>query len=108
MSHLPAHRNPHPGGKRVRGCACEWCDPDQLLVAAARARARAAKEFDQRPPNPPPAPTRPRPTGPDWHGRYLDRVRRMDADRNTRRMRELLKAGHTFAEAAQIIESETK
>jgi hypothetical protein len=33
-------------------------------------------------------------------------VRRIDADRNTRRMRELLRDGRSFSEAAEIIERE--
>jgi hypothetical protein len=94
------HTYPGSTVRHGRGCTCgrDHCDPEQIKLAAARAAHLAAKAA--------PAAATPATPRPDWHERYRAAVRRIDADRNTRRMRELLRDGRSFSEAAEIIERE--
>jgi hypothetical protein len=89
-------------GKR---CACPYHDPDQKLLAAARAKALADQHATAAAVaaavTAPPAPPRAMP--PD---RYRAAQRRADHDPETRRFRELVRGGCTAAEAIAKIESE--
>ena len=93
------------GIRHGRGCACELCDPKQALLARARADALARQGAPAAAIVATVTPAAPRA---DWADRFRAYRRRLEADVNSQRMCELLKAGRTFSEAAQIIESETK
>ena len=82
-----------------RGCACPQCDPAQDKLRAQRARAAADRAAAKvAPPPAPQVPIRPRAPSPAVYA-----APRSD---DTRRLAELLRAGHTFASAAEIIEAE--
>lgn len=84
----------HPGSTvlHARNCACPQCDPDDTKLKAARAAAKTA---------PRPAPV----VLAKSAGARPIRFRRPESDQ-TRRLAELLRAGHTFASASEIIEAE--
>jgi hypothetical protein len=84
-----------------RGCACPQCDPGQEKLKAQRARAIAERAAAAAAP-PPPAPAA---VLAKSAGARPIRFRRPQSD-ETRRLAELLRAGHTFTSAAEIIEAE--
>ncbi len=80
-------------------CACPVCDPDQTKLKAARERAEAEKAAriaaGALPASRPLVVDKPQP-----------RTRWRPPSDDTRRLAELLRAGKTFTQAAEIIEAE--
>lgn len=85
------------GVKHGNLCACPVCDPQQAHLAKVRADAVAAR--------PVPIKVVGTPEGPAVLVKAMPRYRPQPSA-DTRRLAQLLRAGKTFAQAAEIIESE--
>lgn len=86
------------GIKHGARCACPVCDPQQTKLAAARAAAKLARAV--------PVKVVGTPEGPAVLARRVPRY--LPPTKETRRMAELIRLGHSAREAIDIIEAEKK